>query len=256
MDDANIHDNQSESGAVHTQDITSFVDFESLEMDHTMSCMSDALKTSKSVVPPQSIMKKCQKRNNRSKVKKHQKTSNKSKASTVDSVNSTATNDNVPQSITRLPAALTAHSGWKIIGAAALEKLIFTSKSALLDNFLSIIINAYVTDVQQQLCSKLANVRFEVNELNLFPSLLSSGLEYIIEYLTESLTRMGFNKTSTHELHRFRGTLMLLSSFNLSTEQTWELMEKINNNKVISNKPFIELIKNLRGFEVNMRHGG
>jgi len=32
-------------------------------------------------------------------------------------------------------------------------------------------------------------------------------------------------------------------------------MEKIPNNKVMSNEQFNEIIKNLRGFEVNMRHG-
>jgi len=189
-------------------------------------------------------------------VKKCQKTNNNCKASTVAGVNTTATNDNVSRSITRLPATLTAHLGWKIIGTAALEKSIFTSKSALLDNFLSIRINAYITDVQQQLCSKLANVGFEVNDLNLFTFLLSSGLECIIEYLNESLTRMGLSKTSTQEFCRFLGTLMLLSSFNLSTEQTWELMEKITSYKVTSNEWFNEVIKNLRGFEVNMHHGG
>ncbi len=97
---------------------------------------------------------------------------------------------------------------------------------------------------------------FEVNDLNLFTFLLSSGLEYIIKYLNESLTRMGLNKTSTHEFRRFLGMLLLLSLFNLSTQQSWDLMEKITNNKVMSNERFNEIIKNLCGFEVNMRHGG
>ena len=87
---------------------------------------------------------------------------NNSKASTVAGVNTTAGTDNVSQTINRLLAALSAHSGWKTPGTAALEKSIFTSKSALLDNFLSIRINAYIFDVREQLCSKLANVGFEV----------------------------------------------------------------------------------------------
>jgi hypothetical protein len=99
-------------------------------------------------------------------------------------------------------------------------------------------------------------VGFEVNDLNLFTFLLSSGLEYIIKYLNESLTRMGLNKTSTHEFHWFLGILLLLCSFNLSTQQSWDLMKKITNNKVISNEWFNEIIKNLRGYEVNMHHGG
>jgi hypothetical protein len=67
---------------------------------------------------------------------------------------------------------------------------------------------------------------------------------------------MGLNKTSTHEFRRFIGMLLLLSSFNLSTEQSWDLMEKITNNKVMSNERFNEIMKNLCGFEVSMRHGG
>jgi hypothetical protein len=99
-------------------------------------------------------------------------------------------------------------------------------------------------------------VGFEVKDLNLFTFLLSSRLEYIIEYLNKSLTRMGLNKTSMHEFRRFLGTLLLLSLFNLSTQQSWDLMEKITNNKVMSNEGFNEIIKNLHGFEVNMHHGG
>jgi len=77
-------------------------------------------------------------------------------------------------------------------------------------------------------------------------------LEHIIEYLNESLSKKGFNKTSTHDFCRFLGTFMLLSSFNLSTESSWDLMEKITSNKVMSNECFNEIIKNLCGFEVGM----
>jgi hypothetical protein len=99
-------------------------------------------------------------------------------------------------------------------------------------------------------------VGFEVNDLNLFTFLLSSELEYIIKYLNEFLTRLGLSKTSMHEFCQLLGMLLLLSSFNLSTQQSWDLMEKNTNNKVKSNEQFNEINKNLRGFEVNMRHGG
>jgi hypothetical protein len=125
-----------------------------------------------SVAPPKSMMKKCQKINNSSLLKKRPKTNNNSKASTVAGVNATAGTENVSQTIPRLPAALTAYSGWKAIAAASLDKSIFTSKSALLDNFLTTRINDYITDVQEQLCLKLENLGFEVNYLNLFTFLL------------------------------------------------------------------------------------
>ncbi len=209
-----------------------------------------------SVAPPKSMMKKCQKINNSSLLKKRPKTKNNSKAFTVAGVDTTAGTENVSRTTPRLPVALTAHAGWRLIGTANLDESLFTSKSALLDNFLTTRINDYIIDIREQLRLKLENVGFEVNDLNLFTYLLSSGLEYIIEYLNESLTRMGLNKTSTHEFRRFIGTLLLLSSFNLSTEQSWDLMEKITNNKVMINERFNEIMKNLRGFEVSMRHGG
>jgi len=100
-----------------------------------------------SVAPPKSMMKKCQKINNSSLLKKRPQTKNNSKAATVAGVNATAGTENVSQTIPRLPAALTAHSGWKIIATASLDESIFTSKSGLLDNFLTTRINDYITDV-------------------------------------------------------------------------------------------------------------
>jgi hypothetical protein len=243
IDDTVINDNQSGLGVAPMQDTMSCVDNEPLELSTT-------------VVPPKTMTKKRQQLNNSSSLKKRPKTKNNSKAFTVAGVDTTAGTENVSCTIPRLPATLMAHAGWKIIGTASLDESIFTSKSALLDNFLTTRINDYIIDIREQLCSKLENVGFEVNDLNLFTFLLSSGLEYIIEYLNESLTRMGLNKTSMHEFRWFIGTLLLLSSFNLSTEQSWDLMEKITNNKVIINERFNEIIKNLCGFEVSMRHGG
>ncbi len=76
-------------------------------------------------------------------------------------------------------------------------------------------------DVRHQLWSKLRNTDLEVNELNIFCLLLSSGLDYIKEYLNESLSKKGFSKTSMYEFHHLLGTFYLLSSFNLSTELNW-----------------------------------
>jgi hypothetical protein len=226
-------------------------------MQDTTSCVdNEPLEPSTTVVPPKTMTKKRQQFNKSSSLKKRPKTKNNSKASTVAGVDATAGTENVSCTIPRLPAALTAHASWKIIGTVSLDESIFTFKSALLDNFLTTRINDYIIDVREQLRSKLENVGFEVNDLNLFTFLLSSGLEYIIEYLNESLTRMGLNKTSTHEFRQFIGTLLLLRLFNLSTEQSWDLIEKITNNKVMSNERFNEIIKNLRGFEVSMHHGG
>jgi len=77
----------------------------------------------------------------------------------------------------------------------------FLSRSDLFDNFLSDRVNNYVAEVRQQIQSKLKNNHLECNELNLFCFLLSSGLDYVIEYLNESLARKGLNKITTYEFH-------------------------------------------------------
>ena len=84
------------------------------------------------------MTKKRQQLNNSSSLKKHPKTKNNSKAFTVAGVDATAGTKNVSHTIPRLPATITAHAGWKIIGTASLDESIFTSKSALLDNFLQL----------------------------------------------------------------------------------------------------------------------
>ncbi len=73
----------------------------------------------------------------------------------------------------KLHAALEAHYGWTFSGTALLDKSEFSTKSDLLDNFLSNLIDAYVADVRHQLWSKLRNTDMEVNELNIFCLLLS-----------------------------------------------------------------------------------
>ena len=117
-------------GVAPIPDTTSCVDNEPLEVFKT----SNSTLPSMTVAPLESTTKKCQQFRNNS-LKKRPKTKNNSKASTVAGVNATAGTENVSQTIPRLPAVLTAHSDWKIIATASLDKSIFTSKSALLDNF-------------------------------------------------------------------------------------------------------------------------
>jgi len=107
---------------------------------------------------------------------------------------------------------------------ALLAESEFSTKSDLLDSLLSSQVNAYTSKVRQQLRAKLRNNDLEVNELNVFSLLLSSGLDYIMEYLNESLARKGHNRTSTYE---FRCFLVLLSSFNLSSDLNWNLIRKL-----------------------------
>jgi hypothetical protein len=132
--DTMINDNQSGSGVAPMQDTMSCVDNEPLEPSMT-------------VTPPKTMTKKHQQFNNSSSLKKRTKTKNNSKASAVAGVDATDGTENVPHTIPRLPATLTAHAGWKIIGTTSLDESIFTSKSALLDNFLTTRINDYIIDV-------------------------------------------------------------------------------------------------------------
>ncbi len=135
------------------------------------------------------------------------------------------------------------HQGWDYIGAVLLNESEFSSKGDLLDNFLSARVNNYVTEVREQLRSKLRNNDLECNELNIFCFLLSSGLDYVMEYLNESLARKGLNKTITYEFRHFLGPFLLLSSFNLSTELNWNLMQKMTDDKAMCKERFNEILK-------------
>jgi hypothetical protein len=53
----------------------------------------------------------------------------------------------------------------------------------------------------------------------------------------------------------FLGSFLLLSSFNLSTELNWNMMQKMTDDKVMCNDQFNEILKNLRGFEMGMLFG-
>jgi hypothetical protein len=107
----------------------------------------------------------------------------------------------------------------------------FLSKGDLLDNFLSAIVSNYVAEVREQLWSKHRNNDLKCNELNIFCFLLSSGLDYVMEYLNESLAKERI-KQNFHIIV-FLGSFLLLSSFNLSTELNWNLMQKMTDEKVM-----------------------
>jgi len=90
------------------------------------------------------------------------------------------------------------HKGWSIVGTAFPAESEFSTKSDLLDNLLSTQVNSYTAEVRQLLRAKLRNSDLEVNELNVFSLLLSSSLNYILEYLNKSLARNGHNRTSIY----------------------------------------------------------
>ena len=114
IDDTVINDNQSGLGVAPMQD--------------TMPCVANQpLEPSTTVVPPKTPTNKRQQLNNSSSLKKRPKTKNNSKAFTVVGVDATAGTENVSRTTPRLPVALTAHAGWRIIGTANLDESLFTS---------------------------------------------------------------------------------------------------------------------------------
>jgi hypothetical protein len=90
----------------------------------------------------------------------------------------------------------------------------------------------------------------ELTELNIFSLLMSASFDYLLEYTNESLTHNGLRKLSTPEFRRFLGTLLLSSTFNVSTDLTWSLLESLTNKNIMSRERFNVVLQNLRGFEV------
>jgi len=62
---------------------------------------------------------------------------------------------------------------------------------------------------------------------------MSSSIDYILEYTNESITQSGLPKISPQEFQRFIGTVLLSSTFSVSTDLSWSLMEALTNNSIM-----------------------
>ena len=148
------------------------------------------------------------------------------------------------------PAAMQAHQGWVVMPTIDLCDATYEYRTHLLDEILSVRLNNYITTIRGRLQEKLRLHLLELNEVNIFTLLMSSSIDYILEYTNESITQSGLPKVSPQEFRRFMGTVLLSSTFSVSNDLSWSLMEALTNNSVMPRDRFNAILQNLRGFEV------
>jgi hypothetical protein len=143
-----------------------------------------------------------------------------------------------------------AHQGWIAMPSIDLCDATHEYRTNLLDEILSARLNNYITTIRGRLQEKLRLHSLELNEVNIFTLLLSSSIDYILEYTNESIVESGLPKVSPQEFRRFIGTVLLSSTFSVSTDLSWSLMEALTNNIIMPRDRFNAILQNLRGFEL------
>jgi len=148
------------------------------------------------------------------------------------------------------PAALQVQAGWE---GQPLENLCgnahFGNQQEVIDFLLGEQCRNYNDNIQQNLSLKFSLHSMECNKVNLFHLLISSAFDSLLEYTNESLNDKNLIPLSYGEI----GMLLLSTIFNTSTEQAWSLMGLLTSNKHMVRERFIQLLTNLRGYDVRPR---
>jgi hypothetical protein len=126
----------------------------------------------------------------------------------------------------------------------------FAGQDYVIDQLLSDRCKSYAQNIQSQLSLKLSLHSMEANELNFFHLLISTAFDSIIEFTNELLNEKNLIPLSYGEFHCFIGTLLMTSVFNSSVEKSLELMSLCTSNKQMSRERFIQVLSNLRGYDV------
>ena len=138
------------------------------------------------------------------------------------------------------PAALQVQQDWTMCSINEIdENFQFVSQNYVIDHLLSDHCKSCAQNIQSQ--------------LSLFHLLISTAFDSIIEFTNESLNEKNLIPLSYGELRCFIGTLLMTSVFNTSVEKSWELMSLCTLNKHVSCERFIQLLTNLRGYDVRRR---
>jgi hypothetical protein len=155
------------------------------------------------------------------------------------------------------PAALSAHKTWSLYSEDMLpEAISFDMQSFFLDEMMTSRINGYVTSIRQKLSNKLQANLLEPTEMNLFLLLVSSGLVKVLEYTNESMIQQGFSSVSPSEFRRFLGTLLLSTTFTLTIDHMFSLMDQLTSGAAMNKDRFREILHNLKGYDCRNRAGG
>jgi hypothetical protein len=138
------------------------------------------------------------------------------------------------------PAALQVQQDWTMCSIDEFDhNFRFAGQDYVIDHLLSDHWKSYAQNIQSQ--------------LSLFHLLISTAFDSIIEFTNESLNEKPLIPLSYGEFHCFIGTLLMTSVFNTSVEKSWELMSLCTLNKHVSCERFIQLLTNLRGYDVRRR---
>jgi hypothetical protein len=112
-------------------------------------------------------------------------------------------------------------------------------------------INLFHLLISSAFDSLLEYTNESLNEKRLIP--LSSAFDSLLEYTNESLNEKRLIPLSYGEFRKFIGTLLLSSVFNTSAEQSWNLMGCLTANKHMCRECFVQVLSNLRGYDVTRR---
>ncbi len=151
------------------------------------------------------------------------------------------------------PAALTAHQGWTVLKEDQFEGVTFNYQSEFLDDVLTGRTIHYIHHFRQRFTDKLIVNLLEPTPVNVFNLLTSGAIECILEYTNESMNLNGHTPVSPLEFKRFIGTLLLSSTFTLSMDQSFSLMETLTGGCNIKVDRFRQILNNLKGYECSTR---
>jgi hypothetical protein len=93
----------------------------------------------------------------------------------------------------------------------------------------------------------------ECNEINIFHLLFSNAFDSLLEYTNDSLNEKKLLPLSYGEFRKFMGTLLLSSVINTSVEKSWSLMGSLTKDKHMPRERFVQILTNLRGFDMRRR---
>jgi len=153
------------------------------------------------------------------------------------------------------PVALQVQTDWEVKETLDEDGLgaNFGNQQDVVDFFLGHRCKSYEEGIQHNLTTKLALHSMECTELNLFHVLIYSAFDTLVEYTNEALNDRNLLPLMYGEFRSFLGTLFLSSVFNTSADQAWELMSSCTSNKIMPRERFVQVLTNLRGYDIRRR---
>jgi hypothetical protein len=168
-------------------------------------------------------------------------------SSTTRTDNTVKKRKKVPQT----PAALNTQENWKFLNVSDANEIKFENQNSFLDEFLTDRAIHFIKHFHQRIKDKLRVKGYEPSELNVFIILAQNGLDNILD--NESMNLSSCPNVCTNEFHQFLGTLLLSSTFNLSMDHSFDLMEKLTGCSNVKLDHFREILHNIKRYGCSNR---